>query len=68
VPGKSPSHWRVVVIAGAGAVLVSAMTPVHAAAPDNKAVAKKRPAPALSQKGHEGPPSFRWVVGAALRP
>ena len=47
VPGKSPSHWRVVVIAGAGAVLVSAVTPAFAAPPRPKkaAVEKKRPRP-----------------------
>jgi hypothetical protein len=72
VPGKSPSIWRVVVNAGAGAVLASAMTPVaHAAAPiKTTAVAKKRPATRTPKGGGGGggPQSLEWAINAMLRP
>ena len=71
VPGKSPSHWRVVVIAGAGAVLVSAVTPAFAAQPRPKkaAVEKKRP-PVTVSKGGGGSGSHwvEWAISATLRP
>lgn len=69
VPGKSPSVWRVVVIAGAGAVLASAMTPAFAAAPARKsAIARKRAAATASRGGGAGPPSLEWTISAMLRP
>ena len=71
VPGKSPSVWRVVAIAGAGAVLASAMTPAaQAVTPAKKvAVAKKRPAATASKAaGGGGPQSLDWAISATLRP
>jgi hypothetical protein len=81
VLGKSPSPMRVAVIAGAVALLASAMTPVHAASPVAKErVAKKRPptpppAPVPSRTnsgggggGTGGPVSLDWTISAALRP
>jgi hypothetical protein len=70
VPGKSPSHRRVVVIAGAFVLLASAMTPASAAGPQAKAgPAKKRP-PRVSPHGgsSSGPFSLEWAITAALRP
>jgi hypothetical protein len=71
VPGKSPSVWRVVVIAGAGAVLASAMTPAaQAATPAKKAaLAKRRPVTnAPKGGGGGGPQSLEWAIHAMLRP
>jgi hypothetical protein len=71
VPRKSPSVWRVVVIAGAGAVLTSAMTPAaQAVTPIKKtAVAKKRPVTrAPKGGGGGGPQSLEWAINAILRP
>ena len=80
VLGKSPSPMRVVVIAGAVALLASAVTPAYAAAPAGKdRVAKKRlPAPAPAPRrdrtntdgggGGSGPISLEWTVSATLRP
>jgi len=71
VPGKSPSVWRVVVIAGASAVLASAMTPAaQAVTPVKKApVAKKRPVTRVPKGGGGGgPQSLEWAINAILRP
>ena len=70
VPGKSPSVWRVVAIAGAGAVLASAMTPAaQAVTPAKKvSVAKKRPAATSKPAGGGGPQSLDWAINATLRP
>jgi len=76
-PGKSPSDWRVVVIAGAVAVLASAMTPDPAAAanrPKPSAVKKQPkttsapPRPDSRGGGHAGPLSLEWRAAEALRP
>lgn len=71
VPGKFPSVWRVVVIAGAGAVLASAVTPAaQAVTPIKKvAVVKKRPV-TTPQKGAGGggPQSLDWAINGTLRP
>jgi hypothetical protein len=74
VPGKSPSVWRVVVIAGAGAVLASAMTPAFAARPLGKMSAPKKhrseiARPARSPAGgNSGRMSFEWAITSVLRP
>ena len=73
-PGKSPSVRRRVVIAGAFAVLASAMTTASAAAP-----APSKPQPVKKHKlppppaprsngGSSGLLSLEWAIGAALRP
>ena len=70
-PGKSPSAWRRVVIAGAFAVLASAVTPasVAAAAPAKpQPVKKHKPVPPRSSGGSSGLLSLEWTIGAALRP
>jgi hypothetical protein len=80
VAGKSPSPVRVAVIAGAFAVLASAVTPAYAAAPAGKVlVGKKRPpaprstpAPGNGSSskggGTGGPVSLDWTISATLRP
>ena len=71
VPGKSPSVWRVVVIAAVSAVLTSAMTPAaQAVAPVKKvAAAKKRPVTTAPKGGGGGgPQSLDWAINAMLRP
>ena len=73
-PGKSPSVWRVAVIAGAGAFFASAMTPAHSAAmPSKPPIAKKKGADAARQPanrsgGATNPLSLQWMMGASLRP
>ena len=75
-PGKSPSVWRVAVIAGAGALFASAMTPAYSAAPPAKLVATKKKAPDLGKApppasrggGPVSPISLQWMLGAGLRP
>ena len=76
-PGKSPSVWRVVVIAGSFAVLASAMTPASAAPNRPKETAAKKqakvtPAPARLTGGgggaHAGPLSLEWRAADNLRP
>lgn len=76
-PGKSPSVWRVAVIAGAGAFFASAMTPAHSAAMPAKLVAAKKKSPdagkaAQQPAGRTGgatnPFSLQWMMGASLRP
>ena len=75
--GKSPSDWRVVVIAGAFAVLTSAMTPDRAAAANHpKASTVKKPAETTAPPrpqtrgggGPAGPLSLEWRAAEALRP
>ena len=81
VLGKSPSPMRVAVIAGAVALLASAVTPVHAAPVRSKAkIAAKplqpqqvsaAPAPSPARKtggGSAGRLSLQWMIGAELRP
>ena len=84
VPGKSPSLIRVAVIAGAFAVLSSAVTPAFAATPATpqpvakRPMIKKRPpapqpAPAPNRGnpgggGTGGPFSLDWTLTAGLRP
>jgi hypothetical protein len=73
-PGKSPSFWRVAVVAGAGALFASAMTPAHAAAIPAKPVpAKKKDSARQQQQQSRGgasasPLSLQWMMGASLRP
>jgi hypothetical protein len=65
---KSPSVLRVVVIAGATAVLASAVTPASAASAHSKrAVPAPKPQPP-STGGSSGPISLQWMIGAPLRP
>ena len=79
--GKSPSLKRVGIIAGAFAVLASAVTPACAAAPVAKErVVKKRPhvppPPPAPRREHSGggaggsggPMSLDWSISSALRP
>ena len=71
VPGlKSPSPWRVVVIAGAVAVLSSAMTPACAAAAPTRPVVVKKPIakPERPHGGASGPHSLEWTITTSLRP
>ena len=81
VLGKSPSPMRVAVIAGAVALLASAVTPVHAAPVRSKTkIAAKpllpqqvspAPAPSPARKtggGSAGRLSLQWMIGAELRP
>ena len=70
VPGKSPSAWRLAVIAGAIAVLAPAMTPVWASHLSRKAAAvvKKKPAPPHLGGGGSGLLSLEWAIGAVFRP
>ena len=68
-PPKSPSQRRAVVIAGAFAVLASAVTPVFAAVPREKAHFTKKPAtPARSHGGSGGAFSLERTITAVLRP
>lgn len=74
--GKSPSPMRVVVIAGAVAVLASAMTPASAATSRPKETPAKKvsktplpPArPNSGGGGHAGPLSIEWRAVEPLRP
>jgi hypothetical protein len=72
--GKSPSIWCVVVIAGAGAVLASAVTPAVAAQPSGKTnVAKKHAsdtarAPRAAPAGGTARISLEWAITSGLRP
>jgi hypothetical protein len=70
VPAKSPSVWRVVVIAGTGAVLASAMTPAFAAPTRVKktAVEKKHPPVTVSKGGGGNARWVEWAISATLRP
>jgi len=74
-PGKSPSVWRVAVIAGAGALFASEMTPAHSAAMPGKQVAAKKKAADPRQQSQQGrggatasPLSLQWIMSAGLRP
>ncbi|WP_341633364.1 hypothetical protein [Sphingomonas agri] len=69
-PSKSPSQRRVVVIAGAWAVLASAVTPVFAEPPRERArFTKKSAAPARSPGGGSGGAfSLERTITAVLRP
>ena len=80
MPGKSPSPVRVAVIAGAFAMLASAVTPAQAAVPAAKErvakqrTVKKRPAPVPSPAQRQGGGgasrrlSLEWMIGAEMRP
>jgi hypothetical protein len=65
---KSPSVLRVVVIAGATAVLASAVTPVHAAPAHQKRTFLVRKPPSLPRRGGAGPVLLEWMTRASLRP
>jgi hypothetical protein len=70
---KSPSSMRVVVIAGAFAVLASAVTPVHAASPVRVKVSRARKSPSSPARvanagGSARRLSLEWAIGAELRP
>jgi hypothetical protein len=73
MPGKSPSVWRVGVIAGAFAVLACAVTPAVAAPHRTKETVKK-PARTTTQparpskEGSGGSLSLEWTISATLRP
>jgi len=73
-PGKSPSAWRAVVIAGAVVALASAMTPVSAAPVRKSTAVKKQAHPSvhharpLSGGGGTGPLSVEWSIVSPLRP
>lgn len=68
-PPKSLSQRRVVVIAGAFAVLASAMTPAWAAVMREKAHMARKPAAASHRYGRGGGPfSVGWAFTAQLRP
>ena len=65
---KTPSVLRVVVIAGAAAVLASAVTPASAASVHAKHTARApRPSP-LATGGASGRFSLLWMIHAPLRP
>ena len=75
--GKSPSPKRVVAIAGAVAVLVSAVAPASAASPRKEPVARKqakapvlpvRPAGGGGGGSRSGPLSLEWRAAEPLRP
>ncbi|MEO8453847.1 MAG: hypothetical protein ABI454_01690 [Sphingomicrobium sp.] len=74
MPGKFPSVWRVVVIAGAGAVLTTAMTPAFAGRPLAKpSMTKKHPsdigrAARPAAGGNSGRMSLEWAITSVLRP
>lgn len=69
-PEKSPSHRRVVVIAGAWAVLASAVTPVFAAPLREKAHLTKKPAASARSRGGGGGEAFSLerMITAVMRP
>jgi hypothetical protein len=75
-PGKSPSVWRVVAIAGAGVLFASAMAPARAAAMPAKPVLAKKKLPDLVRPqqpagrggGSASPLSLQWMMGSGLRP
>ena len=71
---KSPSVLRVVVIAGAFAVLASAVTPAYAAPPHAKHEPAKKPRivqpvgqPSSGSGGSSGPFSIEWMITAPMR-
>lgn len=68
-PPKSLSQRRVVVIAGAFAVLASAMTPASAEAMGEKAHVTRKPVTAAHRHGGGGGSlSVEWTLTARLRP